>query len=266
MTILFFGDVIGALGRKGLIKALPSLKTRYAPDITIANVENLAHGAGVTAQTLQELVNAGVDAFTGGNHSWDNPLGSPLFEDPAWRERLIVPTNYGAAKNGANATTLFVQGTPLLIINIMGKLFTHSETRSPFETLEAVLATQQNNLPKAILVDFHADATAEKEAFGHFADGKVSAVFGTHTHIATADAKILPGGTAYVTDVGRCGAYDSVIGYEKNSVVKRFLGLTQKNYDLSTSGKTEVNAAFVTIDTGTGRATALDRIREIVDV
>lgn len=266
MKILFFGDVVGSLGRKGLVSVLPSLKARHAPDVVIANVENLAHGVGVTAQTLQELADAGVDAFTGGNHSWDNPLGAPLFDDPAWRGRLIVPTNYGGAKNGHASMTLDVNGTPLLVVNVMGRLFSHPDTRSPFETLDRLLADAGPSRPNAVLVDVHAEATAEKEAFGHFADGKVSAVFGTHTHVATADAKILPGGTAYVTDIGRCGAHDSVIGFEKNSVVKRFLGLTEQNYDLPKTGKTEINGAAVTIDDRTGRATALDRIREIVDV
>ncbi len=264
--ILFFGDVVGALGRRGVAQILPSLRENYAPDLIVANVENLAHGAGITAKTLQELVDAGVDAFTGGNHSWDNPLGTPLFDDPLWKTRLVVPTNYGGAKGGSNYAIVEKNGQRIMIVNIMGKLFTHPDTRSPFTALETVLATTEGTRPKTILVDLHAETTAEKEAFGHFADGRVSAVLGTHTHVPTADAKLLPGGTAYVTDVGRCGAHDSVLGYEKKSVVQRFLGLTQARYELSTHGVVEVNAALVTVDLDTGRALALDRIREMIDI
>ncbi len=264
--ILFFGDIVGSLGRTALIKALPELKTKHRPDIIIANVENLAHGAGVTQKTLQELVQAGVDAFTGGNHSWGNPLGVPLFEDPEWKNRMIVPTNYGGAKNGNNSVLIIKDGVRVVVGNLMGQLFTHSETSSPFTALDALLAKHETNQPHAILIDLHAEATAEKEALGHYADGKVSAVVGTHTHVATADAKILPGGTAYVTDVGRCGCHDSVIGFEKTSAIKRFLGESQQNYGLPTSGVAEINGILIEVDINTKKAIHLDRIRKMIDV
>lgn len=263
--ILFFGDVIGSLGRRAVVEILPRLRETYGPDFVIANVENLAHGTGVTAKTLQELVNAGVHAFTGGNHSWGNPLGRPLFEDSAWRDRLIAPTNYGASQGGSNVLTIGSGEKRVAVVNIIGQLFMHPETRSPFEALDRTLQNLTDP-PKTIIVDFHAEATAEKEAFGHFADGRVSAVLGTHTHVATADAKILPGGTAYVTDVGRCGAHDSVIGFEKKSVVKRYLQQSRTPYDLPTQGQTEVNAIVLTVDLDTGRVSTLDRIREIIDI
>ncbi len=264
-TILFFGDVIGALGRKGLVQALPELRKRYTPDLIIANVENLAHGAGVTAKTLEELMTAGVDIFTGGNHSWDNPLGTPLFDDPAWQTRLIVPLNYGGAKNGQGQAFTTIKDAPVMVVNLMGQIFSHPETRSPFETLERLLK-KYNPKPNVILVDLHAETTAEKEAFGHFADGKVSAVLGTHTHVPTADAKILPCGTAYVTDVGRCGAYDSVIGFEKQSVIKRFIGQTERKYELPTQGICEVNGIVIRVDLTSGHTLSLDRIHEMIEV
>ncbi|MFA5935620.1 MAG: TIGR00282 family metallophosphoesterase [Patescibacteria group bacterium] len=264
--VLFFGDVVGAIGRQGLVQTLPNLIKKHTPDLIIVNVENLAHGAGVTLKTLNELVSAGVDVFTGGNHSWDNPLGRPLFDDPEWKNRLIVPTNYGASKGGRNAILIEKSGAKILLANVMGRLFTHPDTSSPFEALDRILKQHETDGPNVILVDIHGEASAEKEAFGHYGDGKVAGVFGSHTHIPTADAKILPGGTAYVTDLGRCGAYDSVIGFEKKSVLKRFLGQSSENYDLPKNGACEVNGVALTLDLDTGRATHIERIREIVDV
>ncbi|MBI4139283.1 YmdB family metallophosphoesterase [Candidatus Uhrbacteria bacterium] len=266
LKILFFGDVVGAIGRNALASVLPGLKDRLAPDLVIANAENLSHGAGVTEKTLLELSAAGVDLFTGGNHSWNNPLGVPLFDDPAWADLLIVPTNYGDAKNGRNWIIRRVGDTDVLIANLMGRLFTHPDTRSPFTSLDLLLTQQRIRDTKVRIVDFHAEATAEKEAFGHFADGRVSAVFGTHTHVATADAKILPGGTAYITDIGRCGAEDSVIGYEKKTAIKAFLDEGSRGYDLPKTGRAELNAVLATIDAETGKTLALDRIREFVAV
>ena len=264
--ILFFGDVVGALGREGLVRALPPLKERFMPNLVIANVENLAHGVGVTLKTLNELVNAGIDAFTGGNHSWDNPLGAPLFEDPEWSMKLSVPTNFGASKGGKNAILVEKEGARILLTNVMGQLFTHPNTSSPFTALEKILKEHATDKPDAILVDIHAEATSEKEAFGHFADGKAAAVFGSHTHIPTNDHKILPGGTAYITDLGRCGAYDSVLGFEKTSAVKRFLSESSGKYDLVKTGRCEVNGVAFTVDLDTGHTVELTRIREFVDI
>lgn len=265
MKILFFGDIVGALGRSAVAKILPDLTAQYAPDFIIANVENLAHGAGVTEQTLNELTSAGVDAFTGGNHSWANPLGTPVYEKPEWKSRMVVPTNYGAAKNGQNVVVIEKNEVKLRIINVHGQLFSHSDTRSPFGEIDRILLATPNATLTTI-VDFHAEATAEKEAFGHYTDGRVSAVLGTHTHVPTADQKILPGGTAYVTDVGRCGAEDSVVGFEKKTAIKRFLTGKSSSYDLDRTGRAEVNAILLEINTSTRHATRIDRIREFVDV
>jgi metallophosphoesterase (TIGR00282 family) len=264
--VLFFGDIVGAIGRQAVVQALPAIITKHSPDLIVANVENLAHGTGVTLKTLNELVEAGVDAFTGGNHSWGNPMGVPLFEDPMWKNRLAVPTNYGAAKNGQNAILVEKNGARILVANVMGKLFTHAETTSPFAALDRILEKHAADKPQAIIVDLHAEATAEKEAFGFFADGRVAAVLGTHTHVATADTKILPQGTAYVTDVGRCGSYMSVVGFDPKTAVPVFLAQTKGKYEIPTKGTCEVNAVLVTVDLDTGHAQAIDRIREIVDV
>ena len=266
IKILFFGDVVGKPGRLGLIKALPKLKKKYEPDLVIANAENLAHGVGMSKKTLEELAEAGVDAFTGGGHSWQNSQGTPLLDDPAWRERLVVPTNAGEAQKGRAWIMLEVKQKKVLLINLQGCLFTHPATQDPFAALDKIIEQQKGSKPHLIVVDFHAEATAEKEALGHYADGRVAAVLGTHTHVATADLKILPGGTAYVTDVGRVGAYDSVVGFEKTSAINSFLKQKDRKYTLSNTGAVEINAVCLTLDPETGLAKSLDRIREIVDI
>jgi metallophosphoesterase (TIGR00282 family) len=266
MRILFFGDVVGAIGRQALIKILQELKNKFNTDLTIANAENLAHGSGVTEQTLNELKRAGVDVFTGGNHSWSNPLGTPLYTDPSWTDCIIVPTNIGGAKNGNNWIVRNVNDIDVVIVNLMGQLFSATDTRSPFTELDIILNHERVRGVRVRVIDLHAEATAEKEAFGHYADGRVSAVFGTHTHVATADAKILTNGTAYVTDVGRCGSYDSVVGFEKKAAIQRFLTGKNGGNELDKTGTVEINGVCLTVDLATGKALALDRIREIVAV
>lgn len=266
-SILFFGDVVGSLGRTALATILPALKARFEPDLVIANAENLAHGAGVTEKTLRTLMDAGVDVFTGGNHSWGNPLGLPLFEDPEWKTRLVVPINYGNSKNGQNALLVEKEHGSVVVFNIMGQLFTHPDTRSPFQTLDELLEKHTSEKPLITLVDFHAEATAEKEAFGHYADGKVTAVLGTHTHVASADAKLLPKSTLYITDVGRCGLHQSVIGFDPESALKRFLNPEAgRTYMLPDHGQAEVNGVFIQASTETGHVTSFERIREILDI
>ncbi len=266
MRILFFGDVVGAIGRQALVKVLPEIKSKFNPDLTIANAENLAHGSGVTEQTLNELKRAGVDVFTGGNHSWSNPLGVPIYTDPSWTDRIIVPTNNGGAKNGNSWIVRNVNGVDVVIVNLMGQLFSAPDTRSPFTELDLILNHERVRDVRVRVIDLHAEATAEKEAFGHYADGRVSAVFGTHTHVATADAKILVSGTAYVTDIGRCGSHDSVVGFEKKAAIQRFLTGKNGGNELDKTGAVEINGICLTVDPETGKAVALDRIREIVAV
>ena len=258
--ILFFGDIVGALGRQGVVSNLPSLKEELAPDLIVANVENLAHGRGITAKTLQELDAAGVDAYTSGNHVWENPVGLSCFDDPIWKNRLVRPANVDPTRAGRGATVVEKNGVRILLVNLMGQLFMKDTMSSPFLSLDRILA---ENVADLRLVDIHAEATSEKEALGHYADGRVTAVFGTHTHVPTADAKILPGETAYVTDVGRNGGYHSVVGFEKKAAIQRFLDPSSHAYDPSEEGPTEINAVLLTADPATGLAVRLDRIRRI---
>lgn len=265
-TILYFGDIVGKIGRQALIKTLPDSKKRYSPDVTLANVENLTHGSGIAQKQLQELVDAGVDAFTSGNHVWDNPDGLIVLNDSAWTGRIVRPANMRRSAPGrGSAIYMTGDGTKILLVNLMGQVLFPEAVESPFQILDTILAAHAADEPDLVFVDFHAETTAEKEAFGHYADGKVAAVMGSHTHVATSDAKILPGGTAYCTDVGRVGAHDSVIGFEKNSVLERFLTGQSLSYDIPKHGLAEVNGVAIRADLDTGLAVSLDRIREFVE-
>lgn len=265
-TILYFGDIVGKIGRQGLIKVLPDLKKRHAPDLTLANVENLTHGSGIAERQLRELTDAGVDAFTSGNHVWDNPDGLAVLDDPAWTNRLVRPANMRRSEPGRGSTVYrAADGVKILLVNLMGQILFPETVESPFQALDTILAAHAADRPALVFLDFHAETTAEKEAFGHYADGKVAAVMGSHTHVATADAKILPGGTAYCTDVGRVGAHDSVIGFEKSSVLERFLTNQSLSYEIPNHGQVEVNGIVIRTDLDTGLATGLDRIREFVE-
>lgn len=259
--ILFFGDIVGSIGRRGIISELPKLKEEFAPDFIIANVENVAHGRGITAKTLQELDAAGVDAYTSGNHVWENPAGLRCFTDDAWKDRLVRPANVDPSRVGRGSVIVEKNGVRVLIVNVMGQLFMKDTMSSPFLTMDRILA--ESGPVDLRIVDVHAETTSEKEALGHYLDGRVTAVLGTHTHVPTADAKILTDGTAYVTDVGRNGGMDSVVGFEKNAAVQRFLEPSNKAYDPSDTGSIEINAILVTADPATGLATHLDRIRRI---
>lgn len=263
--ILFFGDIVGAIGRKAVITALPDIRKEHAPDLVIANVENLAHGRGITAKTLEELDAAGVDGYTGGNHTWENPLGLPCFDDPRWKSRMTRPANVKNKREGVGQMTLTTKdGMSVTVINLLGTLFMKDEVESPFLAFDRIYADLDPAMP--LIVDLHAETCSEKEAFGHYVDGRATAVFGTHTHVPTADQKVLPGGTAYVTDVGRNGGYDTVVGFQKQEAVQRFLNPKARAYDPPESGTAEVNAVLLTTALDSKRAVALTRIRKLLEI
>lgn len=267
INLLIFGDVVGKLGRKALAKKLPELKSRFNPHLTIANAENLAHGRGLTESTLNELVEAGVDAFTSGQHVWENQQGSPLLSDEQWSKRLIRPANVDPFLPGNGTMTITVLGKLVTIANLQGRLFMPQESSSPFLSFDRIWQDLSSNQAKPIVVvDFHAEATSEKQAFGYYVDGRASLVYGTHTHVPTADAKILPQGTAYCTDIGMVGLADSVIGFEKNSSIKRFLEETTAPYELLSSGQAEVNGLALSLDLESNKVLSLEQIREFVDI
>lgn len=267
INLLLFGDVVGKIGRRALAQALPELKMRFKTDLTVVNAENLAHGRGITESTLKELLEAGVDAFTSGHHVWENQQGVPLLEDPEWSKRLIRPANVDPLLPGNGSTAFIIKEAPIVVANLQGRLFMTQDASSPFLSFDRIWQEAVAQNPKSIvIVDIHAEATSEKEALGHYADGRAAVVYGTHTHVSTADTKVLAKGTAYCTDLGMVGLSDSVLGFEKNSSIKRFLEDTKAPYELLNSGLAEINGLAVSLDLDTKQVLSLTPVREFIDV
>lgn len=255
MRVLAIGDIIGEPGRKAVGKLLPSLLRQYDIQLVIGNGENCAGGLGITLSTAKELFDSGIDVITSGNHVWAKKEIIPYLDSDL---ALLRPLNYPPTNPGRGY--LFKEG--VLIVNLIGRTFI-SNFDCPFRAMDQLLANVGEE-PKAIIVDFHAEATSEKMAMGRYLDGRVSAVLGTHTHIGTIDAQILSGGTAYVTDIGMVGPINSVIGDDVNSVIKRFL--TQIPGRLSVGkGTVAFDAILVELSDGTGKALDIKRIRRTVD-
>lgn len=259
MKILFFGDVMGRSGREALAAHLPQLKASLQPDFILANAENAAAGYGLTLKIAHEFFALGVDALTTGNHVWDQKeLLTTIGNEP----RILRPCNFPKAAPGhGHAVLVNRAGQKLLLINVMGRLFMDAMD-DPFARVDEIVSA--NPLGKnvnAIFVDVHAEASSEKQAIAHFLDGKVSAVVGTHTHVPTADDRILPGGTAYQTDVGMCGAYDSVIGMQKEKAVAKMVRKYAFERLAPADGPGTLCGTLVTVDDATGLATAITPIR-----
>ncbi len=267
LNILIFGDVVGKIARKALAAKLPDLKSKYKPHLTIANVENLAHGRGITKKTLQELSDAGVDFFTSGHHVFENQQGLPLLDDPDWSGRLIRPLNIDPKLPGSGWACLKINKTEVYILNLQGQLFMPQNPSSVFLSFDRFWADHASKNPDSItIIDLHAETTSEKTAFANYVDGKAKVVFGTHTHVPTADLRILPHTTAYITDVGMTGSRDSVIGFEKNSSIKRFLQETTSPYKILEKGDVDINGIFVSWDIDKNRVAKLIQIRETIAI
>jgi metallophosphoesterase (TIGR00282 family) len=251
---------MGRSGREAVKAYLPPLKRDLAIDLAIVNAENAAHGYGLNEKLAGELYEAGADILTTGNHVWDQrELISYIERDP----RILRPANFPPGTPGMGWRLHPVGGDrSVLVVNLMGRLFMDL-LDDPFARLETILQTHTLGAgATAIVVDFHGEATSEKMAFGHFADGRVSAVLGTHTHVPTADAQILPGGTAYLSDTGMCGDYDSVIGMEKAASVRRFVTRMPSDKKASPAeGEGTLCAVFVTTDDATGLARRIEPVR-----
>lgn len=255
MLILAIGDVIGKPGRLALARFLPSIKQEYGVHFTIVNAENVAGGIGVTPDTATDLLDAGADVLTSGNHIWAHKDILPFLDSEM---PIIRPLNYPPGLPGRG----YLIKNGVLVVNLIGRTFM-SNFDCPFRTMDALLG-QIENKPAVIMVDFHAEATSEKVALGRYLDGRVSAVLGTHTHVGTIDCQILPAGTAYVTDIGMTGPLDSVIGDDTQNVIQRFL--TMLPYRLSVgTGKTVLNAILVQVDETTGKAISIERIQRVTD-
>jgi 2',3'-cyclic-nucleotide 2'-phosphodiesterase len=260
LKVLFLGDIVGKPGRAAVRHFVPLLRERHGVEVCIGNSENSAGGAGITPESADDLLDAGLDLLTGGNHTWSKREILGYLDRTGSRQ--LRPANYpdGAPGRG-HALVTAPGGRKLGVVNLEGRVFM-KPLDCPFRTAERLIA-QLREETTCILVDMHCEATSEKNAMGHFLDGRVSAVLGTHTHVQTADDRVLPGGTAYQTDVGMCGPWDSVIGLRKESAIERFLTARHTPFDLA-AGDTVLQGAIVDIDDRTGRARSILRIREML--
>jgi hypothetical protein len=259
LKLLFLGDVFGKPGRQAVQRLVPRLIAREKLDVVVANAENAASGLGVTPENALELLGAEVDLLTSGNHIWAKREIVPYLDAPSGR--LIRPANYPAGTPGRGRAVVTTPGGRRLgVVNIEGRVFMRP-LEDPFRVaLQEVNALRAEGVT-AILVDMHCEATSEKNAMGWYLDGKVSAVLGTHTHVQTADARVLPGGTAFITDVGMCGPWESIIGVKKELAIERFLTSRPVSFE---PAKRDVwlQGAIVDIDDATGRARSIVRVQE----
>ena len=254
MKVLFVADIVGKPGRRVLQATLPVLRVETRADVVVANGENLAGGYGVTPSLVLELFNSGVDVITSGNHIWDRPEGLELLDD---EPRLLRPANYPASNPGHGSYILEVAGTKVAVLNLQGRAFM-ADIDDPFRVGRSVVDELRAEA-NVIAIDFHAEATAEKVAFARYIDGLVSAVVGTHTHVPTADAQVLPGGTAYVTDLGMTGSHAGVIGYRAERAIQRQMLGRRVRLELA-EGDLRLQGVLVDIDVASGRAISIERI------
>jgi len=248
MRILFIGDIVGKPGREAVRDFLPELQKEYETDLVIANAENASGGRGLTKDTAQELFDSGIDFLTMGNHVWDQKEIIKFIDDES---RLIRPANYPKGVPGKGSGLILRSGIKIGVINLSGRIFL-APLENPFSMVMEIVNTLAVQTP-VIIVDFHAEATSEKVAMGWLLNGKVSAVLGTHTHIQTADARILDGGTAYITDVGMTGPRDSVLGIKKEIVLNGFLTQMPVRFEVA-GGVKQLNGVVLDIDESNGKA------------
>ncbi|AAM24593.1 MAG: hypothetical protein XD49_0284 [Caldanaerobacter subterraneus] len=257
MRILIIGDIVGRPGRNALKEHLEELKNFYNVNLVIANGENAAGGNGITRKVADELFEMGISLLTTGNHVWDQKeILQFIDEEP----RILRPANYLEGTPGRGSAVINLDGVKVGVLNLQGTTFMPCNRNPFFVAIEEVekLKAETN----IILVDFHAEATSEKIAMGYFLDGKVSCVFGTHTHVQTADEKILPNGTAYITDIGMTGPYESVLGIDKELIIKRFTSSVPLRFEVA-KGPAQINGIVIEVDENTGKSLSIERINKI---
>jgi len=262
LKLLFLGDIVGRTGRRVLAQQLHRLVDRHAVDFVVANGENAAAGFGLTAEILNELLDLGIDVITTGNHIWDKREIYSALEREA---RLLRPDNYPPGVPGRGAGLFYTcAGIPVRVINLEGRVFMNA-LDCPFRKTDSLLDEQAADFDcKITFVDFHAETTSEKNAFAHYVDGRVSAVAGTHTHIQTADERVLPGGTGFITDVGMTGSRNGVLGMKKENSIERFLTQMKGRYEVSKKEPMICGVLF-DIDETTGRCVSVERIQLVVE-
>jgi metallophosphoesterase (TIGR00282 family) len=253
VKLLFVGDVVGGIGRRTLAALLPGIRDAHQPDFVVVNGENSAGGVGITEKTARELLEMGADAITLGNHAYRH---REVYGYLDREERIVRPANYPKGSPGRGHTVVGRDGMRLGVVNLSGLVFLQA-VRSPFAEVDAALADLRGQAD-TVLVDMHAEATSEKVAMGWHVDGRVAACVGTHTHVPTADARVLPGGTAYITDVGMTGARNGVIGVKREQALERFVKLTNVRFETAEE-EPWLNAVLIDAD-GEGRATAIEQL------
>lgn len=260
MRILIVGDVVGRPGRRAVRQLLPQVVAETGAELVVANGENAAGGFGLTRETTRELLEAGIDVITTGNHIWDRrEMLSCIDEFP----QLLRPANFPPGTPGQGMTVVRSRGGhPVAVINLMGRTFM-SPLDCPFRTADRLLE-ELGAATRVVVVDFHAEATAEKVAMGWYLDGRASVVFGTHTHVPTADERVLPGGTAYITDLGMAGPRDGIIGMAREPVLRHLLTAMPHRFEVA-SGPSRVDMALVEVDPATGRALSIRRLHRFTD-
>ncbi len=254
MKVLFIGDIIGEPGRKTVRANMRGLLDQRRPDLVIANGENAAGGFGITSETAEELFSLGIHVLTSGNHIWDKKEIEPYLSK---QDRLIRPANYPGGNPGYGSVVISTPAGKAAVLNLEGRVFM-SNLDDPFRAAEREIEKLKKETP-VVIIDFHAEATSEKIALAWHLDGKASAVIGTHTHVQTADERILPGGTAFMTDVGMTGPTDSVIGVKKEQAIARFLYQTPHRFEVP-KGPVHLSAALLDVDGKTGKANSIERI------
>ena len=254
MRILMIGDIIGRPGRRAIRSLVPEMREEHGIDLVIANAENTAGGFGLTLETAYELLENGVDVLTSGNHVWDQKEIVPHMDEGL---PLVRPANYPDAPGRG-----YIVHDGVMVMNLIGRVFM-APLDCPFRTAASILNEVAEDGPRVVLVDFHAEATSEKQAMGWYLDGRVSAVVGTHTHVGTVDTRVLPSGTAYVTDVGMTGPMDSVIGSDSSAVLDRFLTGLPNRLTVA-SGPVIMNSVLVEVDSESGKALSIDRMDRMV--
>ena len=260
LKLLFIGDIVGAFGRAVVRRLLPDLKSEYSIDVTIANGENCAHGFSITEKIYNDLLSAGVDAFTMGNHVWEK---REVVNKAHLFDKMARPANYPPGTPGNDHLIIDVKGAKLGLLNLNGRVFMQCMD-CPFQAAERIIPKikEKTNL---ILVDMHAEASSEKCAMGYFLDGKVSAIIGTHTHVQTADERVLTGGTGFISDVGMTGPLDSIIGMKKEQVMRRIIKQMPERLEPASEGPGLFNGVVVTLDVNSGKTLEIGRIKRITE-
>ncbi|WP_173916441.1 TIGR00282 family metallophosphoesterase [Halobacillus sp. Marseille-Q1614] len=256
MRILFIGDVVGSPGRNMVDEYLPKLKQKFQPSVTIINGENAAAGKGINEKIYRRFLEKGAQAVTLGNHAWDKKEIFDFIDDA---EYLVRPANYPEGAPGKGMTFIKTPKGEVAVINIQGRTFL-APNDDPFRKVDELIEEARKRT-SIIFVDFHAETTSEKQAMGWYVDGRVSVTVGTHTHVQTADERILPDGTAYISDVGMTGPYDGILGMEREAVMKRFLTNLPVRFEVPKDGRTQFSGVLIDIDENTGQAEKIQRIQ-----